>query len=314
MKRAVLIAGPTASGKSEAAVRVAERCGGVVINADSMQIYRELRILTARPGPEEEARAPHRLYGTVAAGDAYSVGRWLGEVTETVRACESDGKLPVIIGGTGLYFQSLLNGLADIPEVPGEVSTRWAEAMRERGPQALHLDLARVDPDLAARVTPGDRQRILRGLGVHEATGRPLSAWQKLPNEGAVFGEDEVLGLVFWPDREALYRNCDARFERMIAAGALDEVRELMDLGLDPDLPVMKALGVRQLAAHLRGEMTLQEAVEDAQTWTRRYAKRQMTWFRRNMIAWNDVAEKDSERIWGRIFAILCENELTHPD
>lgn len=314
MKRAVLIAGPTASGKSEAAMRVAERCDGVVINADSMQVYRELRILTARPRPEDEARVPHRLYGTVSAREVYSAGKWLEQVSEAVAAADREGRLPVIVGGTGLYFQSLLNGLADIPEVPDEVRNRLADALRHRGPLELHGNLADVDPALAARVTPADGQRIVRGLGVFEATGRPLSAWQEEPNTGAVFSEDEVLGLVFWPDREALYWNCDARFERMMAAGALDEVLALIDLELDKGLPVMKALGVRQLMSHLRGEIALDDAVAEAQTWTRRYAKRQMTWFRRNMITWKDISEKDSETIWGRIFAILCENELTRPD
>ncbi len=311
MKRAVLIAGPTASGKSEAALAVAEHVGGVVVNADSMQIYRDLRVLSARPDAEDEARIPHRLYGTVAAGEVYSVGRWLEDAAAAVRDTEADGKMPVIVGGTGLYFHALLHGLSDIPDIPADMHAYWKARLLSDGPAMLHVLLRERDPALAARLQPADGQRIVRGLEVFDATGRALSAWQQEDGKGAVMAESETLGFVLWPPREELYARCDARFAAMIDSGALDEVRSLMQLDLDPELPVMKALGVRQLMRHLGGQIDLADAISDAQTWTRRYAKRQMTWFRRNMITWNAVEAKDLESTWAKIFPILCENELT---
>lgn len=311
MKRAVLIAGPTASGKSEAALAVAERVGGVVVNADSMQIYRELRVVSARPDAQDEARVPHRLYGTVAASEAYSVGRWLEDVATAVREIEADGKVPVIVGGTGLYFHALVHGLSDIPDIPADTHAFWKDKLLSDGPAILHTVLMERDPELAGRLEPADGQRIVRGLEVFDATGRALSAWQQGVGKGAVMAEGETLGFVLWPPREELYARCDARFSAMIDGGALDEVRSLMQLDLDPELPVMKALGVRQLMRHLAGQSDLADAISDAQTWTRRYAKRQMTWFRRNMITWNAITAKDSESVWAEIIPILCENELT---
>ena len=311
MRRAVLIAGPTASGKSQAAMAVAERFGGAVINADSMQVYRELRILSARPGEEDERRVPHRLYGRVPAAEAYSTGRWLADVTQTVQELRAEGRLPVIVGGTGLYFQALLHGLAEVPPIPAAVRERLRAELDREGARALHRRLETCDPVLAGRLEPADGQRIVRGLEVFDATGRPLSDWQKDKGQGAVFDERDVSAFALWPPRDELYARCDARFDAMIAAGALDEVKDLMALGLDPMLPAMKALGVRQLVSHLRGETDLADAISDAKTWTRRYAKRQMTWLRSNMISWNAINAKDSECIGREIFAILCENELT---
>jgi tRNA dimethylallyltransferase len=311
MIRAVLIAGPTASGKSQAALAVAERYGGVVVNADSMQVYRELSVLSARPGPDDEARAPHRLYGCVPAARAYSAGRWLGDVADVLQEIWRDGGLPVIVGGTGLYFQALLQGLADVPETPGDVRRSLRAELGREGAEALHRRLAGCDPELAARLAPGDAQRIVRGLEVFAATGRSLSAWQQDAGQSALLSEHEAAAFVLWPPREDLYGRCERRFDAMIEAGALDEVRRLMALQLDPGLPAMKALGVRQLAAHIRGEVDLASAISDAKTWTRRYAKRQLTWLWRNMISWNAVSKKDSEQIIAEIFAILRENELT---
>ena len=310
-KRAVLIAGPTASGKSHAAMAVAQAVDGVVVNADSMQVYRELRVLTARPSAEDEALVPHRLYGIVSVAEPFSVGTWLAHVTGALDEVWRDGKMPVIVGGTGLYFRALLDGLVQIPEVPDEVRRLWRDRLDAEGPQALHRLLAERDPAAAARIEPADGQRIVRGLEVEAATGRPLSAWQGDRAEGSALDPAHSVEIVLWPPREALYARCDQRFDRMVAMGGLDEVRGLSALDLDPALPAMKALGVRQLMAHLAGNCDLDTAVEDAKTWTRRYAKRQMTWFRRNMISWNAVHEKDSERILHEIFAILRDNELT---
>lgn len=311
MRRAVLIAGPTASGKSQAALAVAERFGGAIVNADSMQVYRELRILSARPGEEDERRVPHRLYGCVPAAEAYSTGRWLADVARAVRELCEEGRLPVIVGGTGLYFQALLQGLAEVPPIPASIRERLRAELDGEGASALHQRLETCDPVLAERLERADGQRIVRGLEVFEATGRRLSEWQKDKGQGAVFDEADVAAFTLQPPRDELYARCDARFDAMMAAGALDEVRDLMALGLDPMLPAMKALGVRQLASHLRGETDLADAISDAKTWTRRYAKRQMTWLRGNMISWNAIDAKDSECIEGEIFAILCENELT---
>ena len=312
MRKAVLIAGPTASGKSQAAMAVAERFGGTVVNADSMQVYRELRILSARPSIDDEGRVPHRLYGCVPAAEAYSTGRWLADVTVVVREIREAGGLPVIVGGTGLYFQALLHGLAEVPAIDPKIRMRLRAELDDGGSEALHLRLRDCDPDLAARLEPGDGQRIVRGLEVFESTGRVLSDWQKQDGQGAVFAEEEeVAAFALWPPREELYARCNARFDAMIEVGALDEVRDLMALDLDPLLPAMKALGVRQLISHLKGEIDLADAASDARTWTRRYAKRQMTWLRGNMISWNGIHTKDSECIVADIFAILCENELT---
>ncbi len=311
MKRAVLIAGPTACGKSRAAMAVAEQFGGVIVNADSMQVYRELRILSARPGEDDELRVPHRLYGCVPTARAYSTGQWLEDVSAVLNDIWRDGRLPVVAGGTGLYFQALLHGLADVPEIPNEVRQPLREQLAQEGAETLHGRLADCDPVLAQRLEPGDGQRIVRGLEVFEATGRPLSAWQGGTGQGAPLSERDVVAFALWPPRETLYARCDARFDMMMEAGALDEVRRLMALDLDPALPAMKALGVRQLMSHLRGEVDLADAISDAKTWTRRYAKRQMTWLRRNMITWNGVSEKDSECCMAKIFAILRENELT---
>jgi len=310
-KRAVLIAGPTASGKSQAAMAVARAVDGVVVNADSMQVYRELRILTARPSEEDEAAVPHRLYGIVSAAEPFSVGTWLQHVTGALDQIWRQGKVPVITGGTGLYFRALLDGLVQIPEVPDGIRQAWRRRLDTEGPQSLHRVLGERDPAVATRVEPADGQRIVRALEVEEATGRPLSAWQGDRAEGSVLDPARCVEIALWPPREALYARCDARFDGMVAAGGLDEVRELKALGLDPSLPAMKALGVRQLMSYLDGECDLETALEDAKTWTRRYAKRQMTWFRRNMISWNAICEQDSEKKLHQLFAILRDNELT---
>lgn len=311
VKRAVLIAGPTASGKSRAALEIAERLHGVIVNADSMQVYRELAILSARPGADEETRVPHRLYGCVSARDAYSVGRWLNDVSTVLEETWAEGRLAIVVGGTGLYFKALLDGLVEVPDTPEAVRLHWRDRLQEDGAGALHRILTERDPATADRLEPADGQRIVRALEVLDATGRSLSAWQGDHSGSGVLSDARTVSFALWPQREQLYARCDARFDAMLDAGALDEVRALMELDLDPGLPVMKALGVRQLSEHLRGEISLETAVAAAKTWTRRYAKRQMTWLRRNMITWNGIEMKDLEINMAEIFAILCENELT---
>lgn len=285
---AILIAGPTASGKSALAMALAERLGGVIINADSMQVYRELRILTARPSIEDEARVPHRLFGHVPAAEAYSVGQYLRDAAAAIRAVRDDGRAPVIVGGTGLYFKALLDGLSPIPEIRPEVRMHWRAEAARLGAAALHAELAARDPEMAARLNPTDPQRVTRALEVLESSGRSLAYWQSLPGE-PVLVEAETTRYVVAPDRDELYSRCDARLDAMIAGGALAEVEDLMRQRLPADLPAMRALGVAPLAAHLTGLLALEDAIARAKQDTRQYAKRQLTWLRGNMCAWKAV-------------------------
>jgi tRNA dimethylallyltransferase len=295
-KRAILIAGPTATGKSRLALALAERLGGVVINADSMQVYRELRILTARPTPEEEGRAPHALYGFVSGTEAYSAGRYAGDVARAIEAAGRSGRVPIIVGGTGLYFKVLLEGLSPVPAIDAAVRERWrAEASARPAPE-LHAVLAERDPEMAARLMPTDPQRIVRALEVLESTGRSLVDWQA-ESGTPVLKETDTLRLLVLPHRATQAQAIEARLDAMIAAGALEEVRRLMRLGLSTELPVMRALGVAPLAAHLAGEVTLQDAAAAAKAETRQYARRQMTWCRRNMMSWRQIEKKQMERI-----------------
>jgi tRNA dimethylallyltransferase len=283
--RAILIAGPTASGKSALALELAERFGGVVINADSMQVYRELRILTARPTPEDEARAPHALYGHVPAAEAYSVGRWLADATEAIARARAEGRCPVLVGGTGLYFRALLEGLAPIPAIPADVRERWRRRAAEEGAMTLHRVLAARDPATAARLTPTDPQRIVRALEVLDATGQSLSSWQELRGT-PVLREEEATRLVLIPERAELHRRCAARFVAMLDEGGLEEARRLAGLGLALDLPAMRAIGLRPVLRHVAGEIDREEAIRQGNAETRRYVKRQATWLRRHMISW----------------------------
>ncbi len=289
MRCAIVIAGPTASGKSRLALRLAEEFGGTVVNADSMQVYRDLDILAARPGIDEMRRVPHRLFGVRDAALPASVGWWHAEAAREIRQAWLEGRVPVLVGGTGLYLESLFAGLSDIPRIPESVRRSVRLRLAEEGPRALHEELAHRDPASARRTSAGDRQRIARALEVLEATGRRLSEFLATRTPGALeqaHREGRVLRLVLAPPRTALYRRIEARFDRMMARGALDEVRALLARRLDPDLPAMKAIGVPPLAAHLRGECDLEEAVALAKRDSRRYAKRQMTWVRRRFADW----------------------------
>jgi tRNA dimethylallyltransferase len=280
---AVLIAGPTASGKSAAALALAQRLGGAIINADSMQVYRELRVLTARPAPEAEARVPHFLYGHVSASERYSVGRYQAEAARTLRDVRERGLLPIFVGGTGLYFGVLTEGLSPIPPVPASVRADVRRRFEALGRDAFFADLAQRDETTAAKLRPSDTQRVLRAADVLEATGRPLSAWQD-SRGSAVLGESRLARFVLSPPREMLLERIDARLRAMVEEGALDEVRALA--GLDPSLPAARALGVPELARHLAGEIGLSESVEQIGIATRQYAKRQQTWFRNRMKDW----------------------------
>ncbi len=293
--RPILIAGPTASGKSGLALAVAERLGGTVINADSMQVYRELRILTARPTPEDEARAPHVLYGFVGAAEAYSAGRYAADAAQAIAEAQAAGRMPIVVGGTGLYFKALLKGLSPIPAADPEVRAFWRAEAARRPAAELHALLRERDPEMAARLMPTDPQRIVRALEVLESTGRSLAAWQREPGR-PVLAEAETLRLLLLPERKGHGARIDARFDAMLAAGALDEVRALLDLGLSAELPVMRALGVAPLVAHLRGALAIGEAVAMVKSETRKYAKRQLTWLGRNMITWLRLETQYMER------------------
>ncbi len=293
---AILIAGPTASGKSALAHALAERLSGTVINADSMQVYRELRILTARPSEAETAAVPYRLYGHVPGHEAYSAARYADEARSAIAEAQAAGRIPVVVGGTGLYFKALLEGLSPIPPIPPDIRTRWRDAAAEQGAAALHAVLAKRDPVMAARLRPSDPQRIVRALEVLEATGISLATWQEMPGE-PVIQLDEALPLVVSPPREVLRQRIDARFDAMIEEGATEEVRALARLGLDPDLPLMRALGVRPLMDMLAGRVSAIDAVEGAKAETRQYAKRQVTWLRSNMSAWKWQNTQDMESL-----------------
>jgi tRNA dimethylallyltransferase len=298
-----LIAGPTASGKSALAVGLAEALGGEIVNADSMQLYRDLHVLTARPPPADEARVAHHLYGVADAADGWSVGRWLTAARAVLAGIAGRGRAAVVVGGTGLYFRALTHGLADIPAVP-EAVRRAVEARFEAlGEAAIRDTLGRVDPAAAARIFPGDRQRLVRALAVAESTGRALSDWQAetaAPDAGGAYAR-----LVLEPPRDALYARCDRRFTAMLDAGALDEARALLARRLDPSLPLMKAVGLRELGRHLSGEITLEAAATLAAQETRRYAKRQSTWFRNQAADWPRL-EAFGETV--EVEAILSKN------
>jgi tRNA dimethylallyltransferase len=283
--RVVLIAGPTASGKSALALAVAERLGGIVINTDSMQIYRDLEIITARPGAAEEARAPHLLYGHVDAAENYSVGRFVEDARAALAQARAQGRVAIFAGGSGLYFKALTRGLAAIPPIGAEIRSGIRAKLESGGLAALHAELVRRDPATAARLNPADRTRVARALEVFEATGRAISDWHR-DGLSPLLDEANTVKIFLTPERGELYRRIDVRFDSMLAAGALEEVRALHARRLDPLLPAMKAHGVPWLVRHLAGEMSLDAAAEAGKRDTRHYAKRQFTWFRHQLGDW----------------------------
>jgi len=295
---AVLIAGPTASGKSQLALALAMRIGGALINADSMQVYAEPRILTARPTDAEMARAPHLLYGHVGVREHYSVGRYQTDATAALAQARALGRVPIFVGGTGLYFGALTDGIADIPPVPAAIR-QAAQARRETlGPEAFFAELAARDPVSAAKLRASDTQRSLRAYEVLEATGRPLAYWQTQIGKPLLAGMT-LARFVLSPPRAELHRRIDARFERMIEDGALDEAAQLANL--DPSLPAAKLLGLRELLAVRAGAMALEDAKSAAQAATRQYAKRQTTWFRQRMKEWEWIEAPNSGEIAAKL-------------
>jgi len=280
--KAVLIAGPTASGKSALALELALATGGVVINADSMQVYRDLRIITARPTRADEALVPHRLYGHVDAAVNFSAGAWVNDAATALEGARAEGRLPIFIGGTGLYFKALTAGLSVVPPIPAAVREDVRARLERNGVEALHAELAARDPRAAERLNLRDRTRIARALEVVEATGRSLLDWHQ-EGQPPLLPQDSFRAVFLAPEREELYARIDARFDAMLGAGALREVERLAARKLDPLLPAMKAHGVPALIRHLRGELSLDEAATIGRTDTRHYAKRQYTWFRHQL-------------------------------
>jgi tRNA dimethylallyltransferase len=303
-KQAVLIAGPTASGKSALAARLAEKHNGVVVNADSMQVYRDLRVITARPTADEEARAPHRLYGHVDAAENYSVGRWCRDVGAAMAEIAGEGRVPIVVGGTGLYFKALTSGLAAVPPIPAEIREQVRGRLLGEGVGPLYAELIERDSVTAYRLMPNDRSRIARALEVVLATGRSLSDWHR-EGMAPLIDPARTAKIFMTCDRHELVGRIEARFAAMLDAGALDEVRALGARGLDPLLPAMKAHGVPWLIRHLKGELSLDEAAAGGVMDTRRYAKRQVTWFRNQMKDWPTAAATEAERALESQLALL---------
>jgi tRNA dimethylallyltransferase len=297
IRNAILIAGPTASGKSRLALELAERIGGAVVNADSMQVYSILDVLTARPSGEEMGRAPHLLYGHVDPGVAYSAGVWLRDVVSLAESGRLSGAPPIFVGGTGLYFRALEEGISEMPGIPEPIREHWRRELADKGAGALHGVLAGKDPQTAATLRPGDGQRIVRALEVLEASGRSILEWQAERGKPLIDSESARF-VVIEPDRAELVARIDRRFDGMIAAGALEEVKALAALKLDSQLPAMKAIGVRELYAALNGEIPMADAIERAKIATRQYAKRQSTWFRHQLGAhWQRLRQPDISQI-----------------
>ncbi len=287
----ILLTGPTASGKSRLALELAARTGGLIVNANSMQVYGELRLLTARPSPADEAAVPHRLYGHVPAATRYSVGRWLGDVAPVLDQAQREGRTAIVVGGSGLYFKALTEGLAAVPAIPAEVRAAIRQESEGVATADLHARLAAVDPEDAAALRASDRARILRALEVVTATGRSLADWHRVATTPPLVDPATAERIVLAPERAVLHARIAARVERMLEEGALAEVAALASLGLDPDLPAMKAIGVRELMALEAGTLSREQALATIATETRRYAKRQMTWFRHQMADWPQVAD-----------------------
>jgi tRNA dimethylallyltransferase len=307
--KAVLIAGPTASGKSALALELAQMHDAVIINADSMQVYRDLRVITARPTPEDETKTPHRLYGHVDAAINFSAGHWVTDAAAVLAEVRGQNRLPIFVGGSGLYFKALTRGLSAVPPISPEIREGVRARLERDGVEALHVELAQRDPASAERLKPRDRTRIARALEVVEATGRSLTDWHR---EGLppLLPSGEFSALFLSPERERLYAGIDARFDVMLKAGALEEVAALAARHLDPLLPAMKAHGVPALIRHLRGEITRAEAAAIGRANSRQYAKRQFTWFRHQLPEFQWVKPEEADR-W--LESVIPGREPTGP-
>lgn len=305
-KPIVVVAGPTGSGKSALALELARRFRGAIVNADSQQVYRELRMLTQRPSAAEEASVPHHLFGVLPASTRCSAGRWLGLALQAIADIRKDARLPIVAGGTGLYLKALVEGLADIP-APSPEAVAEVRAVRARlGNEAFRAALARLDPESAARIPAADTQRLVRAYAVVRATGTPLSEWHRRQRRRARIPPGRFLVLALDPPRAELGRRLDARFDAMMAGGALAEARALAALDLDPTLPALKAVGVKELLAHVRGETTLPEAVARAKRATRQFAKRQETWLRHQIEA-RRTFQAFGETVGGEAAALVAK-------
>ena len=321
----ILIGGPTASGKSALALELAaaleESGGATIINADSMQVYSELRIVTDRPTPADEARVPHALYGVLAGSDACSAGRWQRMAVDCISDVQAAGRTAIVVGGTGLYLKALTKGLAEIPDIPDDIRQAARQAMATKGPEQFHQDLAAVDPGAAAAIAPGDRQRAIRALEVWQATGRSVLNWQAAGQSGGGL-TGPTAKVVVMPDREGVYARAEARIAAIVARGVIDEIKALDALGLDPDLPVMRAVGVPEFLAVVRGETAVDEAVAAAAQASRRFAKRQFTWFRHQTPDWRvfsspggaripKINAQQSESFFAEVFPFIRQTLLT---
>jgi tRNA dimethylallyltransferase len=313
-KTIILVAGPTASGKSALALALAQEFAGTIVNADSMQVYRDLRVLTARPGAAEENLAPHRLYGLIDAAESCSAGRWRDLALAAIAEARDSGRVPILVGGTGLYLQALLNGLAEVPAIPPEERAAARALHAELGGAVFHARLAALDPAAAARLAPGDSQRLIRAYEVVRATGRPLAAWQR---EAAATGPElRVAAVLLMPPRAPLYAACNERFAAMLERGAAAEVKALLARSLPAALPAMKAVGVREIAAWLAGNATREKALAAAQQATRNYAKRQYTWLRHRLLETEllhrlTLEAQFSESLLPEIFSFIRQELLT---
>lgn len=311
--RAILIAGPTASGKSALAIRLANDLGGVIINADSMQVYKDLQIITARPDSDEEKAAPHRLYGTIDGAEACSAVEWSAMAMQEIERAWASGLMPILVGGTGLYFKTLLEGMVTIPPIDPEIRQQVRSDVDEFGPQVMHTKLKELDIRAFERLEPADSQRISRAMEVVLSTGKALSAWQDEPHAGPLTlldGEGKIAKIVIDIDRDILYERCEFRLEKMIKEGALDEIGSLLKRDLDPSLPILKALGVPSLSAYLEGKAAEDEAVSAAKTQTRQFAKRQLTWFRNQFASWDRVNAQLSESEYRSLLYFLNKKGL----
>ncbi len=308
----LIVAGPTASGKSALALDLAEAFDGVVINADSMQVYKELRVLSARPDDSEIARAPHRLYGVLSGREACSAGKWRDMAMAEIAECHANGKLPIITGGTGMYLNALTEGIAPIPDIPAGIREQVTADLEKTGHQAFFDDFAKRDPDTAASLDPSNTQRLIRAAEVLAGTGRGLAAWHRepmaMPPAGMMFKK-----FCYMPPRDILYDRCNRRFDLMIEQGAIEEVRGLLAENLPETAPVMKAVGVREIAAYLAGKIDLESAKEKSQRETRRYAKRQLTWFRHQMRDKEIIDAQYSESLADKLRNDVHQFLLTTP-
>jgi tRNA dimethylallyltransferase len=304
----VIIGGPTASGKSALALALARALGGTVINADSMQVYRELPVLTAQPSAADRAAAPHRLYGFLSVTERCSAARWATLARTEIDAARGEGRLPIVVGGTGLYLRALVDGLAPVPDIPADVRQAALQRLGALGKAAFHAELGRRDPLMAARIRPSDPQRMVRAWEVVEATGRSLADWQRQAAESPSGPADRFVTLLLLPERQQLYAACNARFQAMIRRGALDEARAVAVYAEAPGSPGLRAVGLRELVAYVRGQVSLDAAIAAGQQATRRYAKRQVTWFRHQLPDARQIAPDEPVGQFSESFTAYISN------